>query len=125
MNNSEKEPKDKRIDETWKEEVGKEKSYPAEGVPGKEEHKHAEEEHIADFNLFISSLAMQAFVYLGLMPDPMTQKTQADLVHAKYIIDTLEMLKEKTKNNLTTEENANLEEVLYTLKMKFIELSKA
>jgi len=120
MDNIEGEQKDRKIDENWKESIEREKAE----AP-KKENEHFRDEHIADFNLFISSLAMQAFVYLGLMPDPVTQKTQTDLTHARYIIDTIQMLKDKTKNNLTVEENANIDETLYTLRMKFFEHSES
>lgn len=125
MDDLKKESQDKKIDESWKETVDKEKIQPElKKDTSKEEHLPHEDEHRADFSLFVSSLAMQAFVYLGLMPDPVSQKTYKDIAHAKYMIDTIEMLKDKTRNNLTKEENSSLDEVLYTLRMKFIEQSK-
>ncbi|MFH0838900.1 MAG: DUF1844 domain-containing protein [Candidatus Omnitrophota bacterium] len=120
MDESKKESQEKKIDESWKEAIEKEKDV----ADNQAEEHPAHDEHDANFSFFISSLAMQAFVFLGLMPDPMSQKVQKDLVHAKYIIDTLQMLKDKTKNNLTTEEQANLDETLYALQMQFIEQSK-
>ncbi len=119
-NQDKQQEKNKNVDESWKENVEKEKTNTEETAG----HQY-NEEHIADFNMFISSLAMQALMFLGLMPDPTNNKVQKDLTHAKYIIDTIEMLKEKTKNNLNEEESSNIEQTLYTLRMKFVELSKS
>lgn len=76
------------------------------------------------FNLFVSTLAMQTSIFLGAMPNPITEKKEENLPQAKFIIDTLDMLKTKTKGNLTQEEEKYLEEVLYNLRMFYLEKSK-
>jgi 1,4-alpha-glucan branching enzyme len=68
----------------------------------------------------VTTLAMQAWIALGAMANPVTQKTEKNPEQAKLIIDTLEMLQEKTKGNLTAEESKFLEDVLYELRMGFI-----
>jgi len=72
------------------------------------------------FPVFISSLGMQALVALGELENPMTKQKEADLVQAKYIIDTIEMLKAKTVNNVTDDEKQMLEDVLYQLKLIYV-----
>jgi len=63
---------------------------------------------------------LQASIGLGQVPNPNTNKTEEDLPQAKFLIDTLGMLKEKTKGNLTPEEINFLENLLYELRMSYI-----
>lgn len=75
-----------------------------------------------NFSTFILSLNTAALVHLGEIPDPITQKKQINLLLAKQTIDTLEMLKEKTKGNLSLEEEKLLESILFELKLKYVKL---
>jgi len=102
----------KNIDESWKETVEKEKGAL------KKEGKFMPPE--PDFNFFITTLALQASIFLGQMPNPVTDKKEEDLNQAKFIIDTLAILKEKTKGNLNADETILLENVLYELRMQYI-----
>jgi Domain of unknown function (DUF1844) len=102
----------KKVDESWKEKVEKEKQAP------KEEGKFIPPE--PDFKFFITTLALQASIALGHMPNPETQKTEKLPAQAKFIIDTLGMLQEKTKGNLTPEETKLLENLLYELRMAYL-----
>lgn len=72
-----------------------------------------------NFSMFISSLSMQSLIFLGEIDNPITHKKEENLEQAKYIIDTLAMLKEKTKGNLTASEANILDNVLYELRMKY------
>lgn len=104
----------KNIDETWKEAVKKDKQAANEGggpMPPE----------AVDFNFFITTLAIQASICLGQMPNPVTNKKEENPSQAKVIIDTLDILKEKTKGNLTADENKLLENILYELKMLYIQ----
>lgn len=56
------------------------------------------------FSFLIMSYQSNAMIHLGKLKDPVTQKQTVNLDHAKLSIDILQMLQEKTKNNLTTEE---------------------
>jgi len=103
---------DKNIDQSWKETVSKEKDNL------KKDGKFVPPE--PDFNFFITTLAIQASIFLGVAPNPATAKLEEDLTQAKFIIDTLGMLKDKTKQNLTNEESSLLENVLYELRMQYI-----
>jgi len=104
---------DKKIDESWKEMADKEKK-----------NQEATGQFVPenpDFKFFATTLAIQASIFLGILPNPVTnKKDEKNLTQAKFIIDTLDMLKEKTKGNLTTEETTLLENVLYELKMQYI-----
>ncbi len=78
--------------------------------------------NLVNFSTFILSLNTAALVHLGEIPDPITQKKQPNLFLAKQTIDTLEMLKEKTKGNLSVEEEKLLESILFELKLKYVKL---
>lgn len=72
-----------------------------------------------NFSIFVSSLSMQTLIFLGEIDNPITHKKEENLNQAKYIIDTLAMLKEKTKGNLDGNEANLLDSVLYELRMKY------
>jgi hypothetical protein len=106
----------KDIDEAWKEAVAKEK-----------EKSTAENTFIPqepDFNFFVTTLALQASIFLGAMVNPATNKKEENLPQAKFIIDTIGMLRDKSKGNLTKEEDTLIENVLYELRLQFIAQTK-
>lgn len=72
------------------------------------------------FSTFVLSLASSAMVQLGEVPHPETGETGLDLNLAKHTIDTIAMLREKTKGNLSPDENRLVEGLLYELRMKFV-----
>lgn len=72
------------------------------------------------FALFLSSLVMQAFVALGELPHPVTGQKSTDLTQAQQTIDLLTLLKEKTRGNLSTEEDHLLSSSLYELQLKYV-----
>jgi len=72
------------------------------------------------FIAFIMSLNTSALFHLGEIADPSSGKKNKDLILAKHAIDTLTLLKEKTKGNVTTEEKELLENVLFDLKMRYV-----
>lgn len=78
-----------------------------------------------DFTSLVGTLVMQALLYLGGMPDPQTGRAIVSLEHAKYHIDMLTTLEEKTKGNLTPEESSDLSRALTELRMRYVEISKA
>jgi hypothetical protein len=79
-----------------------------------------------DFATFALSLGTSALYHLGLVADPETgQPTgEPNVALARQTIDTLEMLQEKTRGNLDTEEAHLLESLLYELRMRFVEASQ-
>jgi hypothetical protein len=77
-----------------------------------------------DFYTFVLSLGSSAFVHLGDAPHPDTGKpVEPDLLVAKQTIDILAMLREKTKGNLTGEEERFLETLLTDLRIRFVQRS--
>ncbi|MDD5246158.1 MAG: DUF1844 domain-containing protein [Candidatus Omnitrophica bacterium] len=108
--------KRKDIDESWKEAVEKEK----EGL--KAQGKFVPPE--ATFTFFITTLALQASISMGLMENPATNKKEEDPQQARFLIDTIEMIKVKTAGNLSAEENKLLEDILYELRMQYISKNK-
>ncbi len=77
-----------------------------------------------DFYTFVLSLGSSAFVHLGDAPHPETGKpVEPDLLVAKQTIDILAMLREKTKGNLTEEEEKFLETLLTDLRIRFVQKS--
>jgi hypothetical protein len=78
----------------------------------------------ANFTTHISSLGTQAFIFLGLVKNPLTNDVTIDLDQAKYSVDTLQMLKDKTKGNLAKDEEKLLDALLFELRMKFVSVSE-
>lgn len=78
-----------------------------------------------DFSSFIFSLSTSAFIHFGAVPDPITKKTEKNLPMAKQTIDLLGILKEKTKGNLTSEEEKLLDNILFDLRMRYVKECKA
>ncbi len=143
---------EKRVDESWKESVAREKevlkqtgsvaieppkekeppakaqvkpSPPADDEPLSAEsgEEFSDEAASSDINFlnYVSSLAFQAMIFLGEIPNPMTNETDENLEQAKMLIDTLAMLREKTKGNLSAQENNLLSGSIYELQMKYVE----
>ena len=77
-----------------------------------------------DFSTFIMSLTSSAFYHLGDMADPTTGKKEVNLPAVQQTIDMLIMLREKTKGNLTEDENKLLEQLIYELQVKYVAKTK-
>lgn len=76
------------------------------------------------FTAFVVSLASSAAIHFGDLPDPNTgQLAEVNLDGAAQMIDILALLEEKTRGNLTAEERQVLEQVLYELRLRFVEAS--
>lgn len=76
-----------------------------------------------DFSTLCFSLATGALINLGIAPDPITKKTQKNPEVAKQNIDILALLQEKTKGNLTKEENQLLDNLLTEIRLKYVEVT--
>ena len=108
-----------------KEETGEKKA-------GKEEKKEERKQEAAreqgqrtmlpevNFSYFLISLSSSALFHLGEIADPQTGEKKKDLPIAKHTIDTLAMLKEKTKGNLTDEEQKALDSILTDLRWRYV-----
>ncbi len=73
-----------------------------------------------NFNSLIFSLSSSALIHLGEIADPHTNQKAKDLPLAKHTIDTVAMLKEKTKGNLEEEEARFLESILADLMWRYV-----
>ena len=76
-----------------------------------------------DFSAFIAELGTTALAYLGGFQNPETKEVFVDLEMAKRTIDTIDLLKEKTKGNLTAPESNLLDNTLYNLRMTYIRIA--
>ena len=143
----------KKVDEAWKDKVDREKLQPAEPAPktaqpsvqespepalaaakpaGQERSgqrpkpgRPSQEVPQTEFTFFLSSLSMQAMIALGEMPHPATNQPQEDLEQARYLIDVVGMLQEKTKGNLSPEESELMENLLYELRTRYVSRMEA
>jgi hypothetical protein len=76
----------------------------------------------ASFSMLTMSIASSALMAMGLSPDPSSGKAVIDKHVARFNIDLLINLKEKTKNNLTNDETDLLNHILQDLQMKFVQM---
>lgn len=76
----------------------------------------------ASFSILTMSIASSAVMAMGLAPDPQSGSMAKDKNMARFNIDLLIMLQEKTKNNLTTDEKSFLESLISDLQIKFVQV---
>ena len=91
--------------------------------PGKAEEQQTALPEI-NFSTFVISLSTQALMHLGEIPNPLTGKVEADRPVAKQMIDIIGMLREKTRGNLNSGEYRLIEDILFDLRMKYVEAVK-
>lgn len=108
----------KKVDESWKNSIENEKDVP-------DSSNDQGDLPVLTFSFFISSLGVEAMIALGQIAAPGTSETKANLPQAKYLIEIIRMLSEKTKGNLSKEEEDSLKDLLYHLEMQFVEKSGA
>ena len=76
------------------------------------------------FTAFVISLASTAAIHFGDLPDPVSgERAEPNLDGAAQMIEILALLDQKTRGNLTAEERQVLEQILYELRMRFVEAS--
>lgn len=78
-----------------------------------------------NFVNYITSLGLQALIFLGETPSPITGQTEKNLDQARILIDTLVMLQAKTQGNLNEQEDNLLSASIYELQIKYTEVIKA
>lgn len=106
---------DKKVDEAWKKQAREEKKTLASERP--------EGPPEASLSLIVSSFVAQALIALGEMESPVDGKRTRDLEAAKFSIDLLQVLSDKTKGNLSDEEQQMLHGALYDLRMRYVQAS--
>ncbi|MGB8227361.1 MAG: DUF1844 domain-containing protein [Sedimentisphaerales bacterium] len=115
------------IDEDWKTKAQKEKeALKAEGKTDKEDKNSEQQQYQlppGDFGALVSLLATQAMFAMGMITTEKDKEPKKDLRLAKFHIDMLESLEEKTKGNLTDEEQKFLSSTLSQLRMGFVNMA--
>jgi len=106
---------EKKVDEAWKQQAREEKKKLASDRP--------EGPPEASLSLIVSSFVAQALIALGEMESPVDGKRTRDLEAAKFSIDLLQVLSDKTKGNLADEEQQMLQGALYDLRMRYVQAS--
>lgn len=131
-------PEEKKIiiDEDWKSQVQAEKEaaakapaqeQPAAGPPDLELPGGGRPGDYqmppASLEMLITTLATESLMALGQIPHPQTGEPIFAPEQAKYLIDTIEVLKDKTKGNTTPQESQLLEEILHQLRMAYVQIA--
>ncbi len=116
------------VDEDWKQQAQREKEVlAAQEEAQKEKEQEEDMSHGSlpegNFAALISMLTTQALFALGLLQIKGQEKRQPDLELARYNIDMLETLQEKTKGNLTREEEIVLANTLNDLRMGYVKVA--
>lgn len=106
------------VDDDWKNQVQREKEQLENVSQNAEPAAYQMPE--ASFSLLVSTLTTQALSSMGFVPNPATGEADVNRDLAKHFIDSLAVLEEKTKGNLTDEENGLLNESLHQLRMAFV-----
>lgn len=126
------------IDEDYKTRVAAEKeslarehaeAHPTAGEPasagGSEQAHPVAPLPPASFEILVTTLATEAMIGLGQLPHPLTGEIHAEPAQARYAIDMIEMLGEKTRGNLTPGEEHGIRELLHQLRMAFLATQSA
>ncbi len=124
----------KRVDEDWKKRAQLEKEQdavkaaepgakPAPSAPPAAGAARAPAGPNPHFASLVESLASQALMFMGAVRDPMTGDVHQDLGQAQAMIEMLQMMDEKTKGNLSKDEEEMLKQVLDEVRMHFVRLS--
>ncbi|MCX7704061.1 MAG: DUF1844 domain-containing protein [Planctomycetota bacterium] len=108
-------------DNDWKEKAQREKEE-LERKFREEERKQFDFPPEVSFVKFVADMAANVLIALGEGENPITGKKEVNLPQAKYAIDIIAMLKDKTRGNLTEEEQSLIDSVLTDLRLRFVEV---
>ncbi|NQT36049.1 MAG: DUF1844 domain-containing protein [Planctomycetes bacterium] len=117
------EEKKLHVDENWKDQVEAEKKVDT--AAAKEPTGPGGPMPEPSLSMLITTLATQAMVSLGGIPNPLTGKAEVSFDQAHYLIDLIEMLTAKTEGNRTDEETAMMQGILHELRMAFVASQQA
>jgi hypothetical protein len=115
------------VDEDWKTQVAAEKealqkqSEEAVKTPPADEAINLPPPSLT---LLANSLYLQAAISLGLLPNPLSGKSEPSLAQAKHTIDMLDILQQKTEGNRTPDESEIIDEMLHQLRMAFVSVQE-
>ena len=118
------------IDEDWKSSVQAEKEALAEDNKQEAQPESAAagahpQMPPASLEMLLTSLATEAMMSMGQMPQFGTDKFEINLPQARYAIDMIEVIQEKTKGNLSDDEDTGLTNLLHQLRMAFVQAQAA
>jgi hypothetical protein len=105
------------VDDDWKAEAKREKERLA------AEAERSGPLPAPNFAELVNLIVMQAMAGLGLLSGPAGERIPPNLEIAKHFIDLLQVLEDKTKNNLTPAEKSLLDQVLYEMRMSFVQVA--
>jgi len=119
------------IDEDWKSQVQAEKEAAAKKGTGDPPAASSGEANTGSnggsvkfpppsFEMLVTTLATEALVALGQVPHPLSGKAEPQPEQAKYLIDTIEVLQQKTKGNLSAAEQQLVDSILHQLRMLYV-----
>jgi hypothetical protein len=78
----------------------------------------------ASFDVLVQVLAAPCLVHLGMVENPVTGKRDRDLAQARFVIDLLHVLEERTRGSVTAEERARLDQLLHQLRSAYASASR-
>ena len=111
------------IDADWKEEAAQEKARLAEEERKAQQQAGTQAPSDVGFVDLLNLVAMQATIALGGVKTPDGQQIPPNPPMAKYHVDMLDVLDQKTQGNLTPDEKRVLDRVLYELRMQFVQMT--
>ena len=113
------------IDEDWKSQVEAERESLAK-EQSEQANAPAEPQALppASFQMLLTSLATEAMISLGQLPNMGTQELETNVPQARYAIDMLQVLEEKTQGNLTPGEEQALKDLLHQLRLMFVSVQQ-
>lgn len=118
------------IDEDWKSQVQAEKEAAEKEAATQQPSKPAAppgdvQMPPASLEMLITTLVTEAMISLGQIPHPHTGEAIFQPQHAKYLIDTIEVLREKTQGNVTPDESQLMDQLLHQLRLAYVQLTTA
>ena len=125
----------KKVDQSWKETITKDNNVNEQPnktenndlratTEKKEKNETQYQSNKVNFTSFLSSLAMQALIHIGEIPNPITQTKEINLAAASELIDLISMIENKTKGNLNADEDKMIKAILYDIRIRYVEKSK-
>jgi len=114
------------IDEDWKSQVEAEREQAAQAKAEPATNEGASETTDppmppASFEMLLTTLATEALMALGQVPHPVTGKVEVKRNQAKFLIDTVDVLRQKTAGNLSNTEQQVIDSLLHQMRLVFVQ----
>ncbi|MGE0682261.1 MAG: DUF1844 domain-containing protein [Candidatus Binatia bacterium] len=118
------EPRGEEVEQSPSEEIQQRNQPENKADTHKTQNVYDQSNEPISFSSFVLGLITQALLFMGEAPPPPGQMKQIDLSAARQMIDLLAMLKQKTKGNLDSTEDTMLENALFDLRMRYVQIAK-